>query len=713
MREKESSSYLTAFEQEKKELQEELIAKIAELSSKDFRIQSLEGSKTDLENEIMQLQSSLHALRQDLAIKETEIQNVALSRDIQIRSQVNTKKDLEAQVEELQAFSKTLEDCLAAKDVEIQQRLSSKDDQIKCLESARDELENQVAELKSSMVLMESKLSTKEEEIQNEIARIGLIESAGKKLEAHNVQLQHTISSLEQSLSTKEVEAASRESRISSLESTNAEQQEKVVDLQSRLEMLEQDLAAKTAKLAANSEDLSTQKEKLEEEMESLQSQYSTATAKICALESEMVSKAKSFTALMEEYAKIQTNMSLAEEEVSDCRASLESANFLNSSLMTEKSHLERRYAELQLNMKVQMDVNEANKTTILGLKSELDHSESLVQDLKALNIGLKGEQDQIDKLTRDNHMLISEKNKIMEKFSILSDKERKIASSNRQFEDELIREQAKCLKLNRYLSALKAELAASSTHTFDDSSLPVSCGECDNKSPSPLPSPELGSVAALKLEVEADEKDRVKELKRRNKQALPHLKSSYPIEMQMRPETPTTSNEKLKKIDRSSNSFVPATANQFQEPVCYNTRARSAQEPPYSRRLSAPPTPQTPTDLNYKHKASLMRQSMCPSLNLREFLDAPETRVSLREEQPNQMLSSTAFEVTFSPPKAKGSVPKRLQENKFRRTFKEGSAAGGTRRETLSKPKKVVATSSKSRGGVTTGRKGILKSNN
>ena len=156
------------------------------------------------------------------------------------------------------------------------------------------------------------------------------------------------------------------------------------------------------------------------------------------------------------------------------------------------------------------------------------------------------------------------------------------------------------------------------------------------------------------------DNEGRISELQRRNSKYLPHLKSSYPVELQTQRESPSICDERIKNGSRRfrKNNRSPQTVLSShlpaKKPVAFEVglqpdpllsstmvtkerkRSRERDEfgqnddimrspaPKSLRRGSAPPTPQTPVDILTSIREARRSTMAAGGLKLREYLDKP-----------------------------------------------------------------------------------------
>lgn len=697
-------------------LKQEISIKTSELASKDFSIKALENTNREMENQLSQLQTRASTLELD-ATKLT-------SKNKQVRSLENNVKDLQARVLQLQHINEKL-----TQDKKIE--ISSKDHQLVSLDNARLELTTQVSDLQCLMRSLEQDIATKDTELASKgllyeslqsikteyevqisqlqnsnkkmkksaAAKEALVESSEearqelkKELEIEVAQYKSTIQMLRHANTSMEAELSNKGETILSLE---RELQIHASELKSRNKKLEEKIASKNAELKASSTKISSligQRDELMENLQVAQKNLATARAKYSAFENEVTGKESSLAAMKKKYTELQSRVSQLTQQVADQQSSLQSANNLTSSLANQTADVKSRCAQLQTGLKEKTEAIKSNEVVIGKYKRDLQSSEKLVGELNHRRFTTQSEQgEQVKMLIKDNHVLQASQTKILQELQLMVEKERRTRSLSVQLEGDLSMEKNRAGKLNEKVLALETELGgryrgASVQVPFTDYHLDQPFSH-DTKS-------KLAEFVAKTEPV--DEKARVKELKRRNKQAMPHLKSSYPVEMQVKAETPTTCDDRLKHGSSKRHTLetsMPFTGRGDQQNITtdYSEIASTANsEGIQPQRLDFTPTP-APHDYRY-------RQSMSPP-NMRGFLGADTSS----EMPPTQASSSTTFDVGFSPPK--GTLPKRLQETKQRRNVKDDRPPV-TRRETIaaSSSKKSISGSTSTNSNKPTG---------
>ena len=401
-------------------------------------------------------------------------------------------------------------------------------------------------------------------------------------------------------------------------------------------------------------------------------------------------------------------------------------------------------------------------------LRDELRHYEGM-----KLN-EVEHMQQELDRvkyeLTKEQHKAASEKNSLMAQLSYASEKIRCLEKSN-QFSPPPSHRSSALFRRERPYERMSASTISTNTrdthsntdlesqiqYEFDQlatngsqSVIPGNCSQNEEDSTLPLGSSAsflaasekrttLGTLLPSRSEYGSSNNwstknvgggERISELQRRNSKALPHLKSSYPIETQTQRESPSICDESIKNGSRHSKkskqpesmltsqlSSAEAAALEVTlqpDPLLSSTinsgerkRARDNELSDGATRSPAPkslrlvggqsPTDSLPRSKTFTREARSQSTMLTAGMKLRDYLDKQESRDS------DPSLQSTSF--VISPPKGKGKgrLPKRLQENLSQRQTAT-KRPSRIRRETIVKAKTT---------GVTATRRNALKNKN
>ena len=666
---KELEHQLEKLQQEVEFLQKKCEAQINELAQNKTLLCTLteerDSIKFELEGGTLKYSTSITGFEQKLATVNSQLastEQTLIDKTSQYESCSDTlsvtlseKEQLEEKNKQLIATVKTLQMEVATNQTELQEKeelLSQLHSSIKLQKEAQNsETEKDISALKSGFASRERALTEE----------ISLLSAANEKLtnERNDIQLQHD-----------------RESNT----------------VQANMKMLQDGILEKIAALSksdkekAKLSDRVLQLEKSDKELRDLKRNITEKKKVISTMEKENQALKKETqqqkdrnTKMGETYERlIQEHQSQIEklgEEAIELQATLDTVNSkytcaIENQKLTDEKLLLLEKSNASFRQKLASD-SKAHKTSREKDRAAKAQLEDEVEESNRQN---DRRRKLIDQLTQENNGYISENKRLKENLAALEETD---GNDYERLCSDLATEKALSIKLSQQVQALKAEVAESrlasprsSVSSFKESPSTSLVSVCLTNTNISSTKPLLRSKKKSLSKSPADEKDRLRELKQRNKQSLPHLKSSYPIEMQMKQETSSMSDNSLKNIVKTEEA-VPVLKigkgarmrvsdppwRRHKEGCKAESRKRGREATDESDQSSSitdstPPTPYTSAN-RYKRKTSGGSVPIHP-LKLRGFLDDKKT-----VKEP----SGTAFDVSF--PRSKDKlvpVPKRFR---------------------------------------------------
>ena len=269
----------------------------------------------------------------------------------------------------------------------------------------------------------------------------------------------------------------------------------------------------------------------------------------------------------------------------------------------------------------------------------------------------------ELEKAKAEHNRYVLQVQEADSRYNLLDEEYQRVCKDKAKTDTKLLRLTAENQSLETQLDYASHQLReiGKSSRSSPSRSRPVSSRKNTRSSPRLLTAP-----AVIKDEDE-DPHERVSELQWRNAQRLPHLRSSYPVEMQVQPEIPSISDESVKYLQPSSTSHsISHETSPSSSRSSVIGQKRSVDNRPLDTDVLvfSPVKKSTTCQLALKRtRVTSAHTNAGSGLQLRSYLDSGSSSPNKNPGREN----STAFEVNFSPPKKRTKMPTRLREKESR----------------------------------------------
>ena len=449
----EAESKIRKFENETRQLKEQLADQSDASNSKNSRIDSLQQELDDKIDELEKLQAALEDANLR-ANKNTEsLSDQSGLRHQELADELAEAKEMESQARSELADAKEQLESLTSKTARVEQEMETAYQELLSKGDVALGLRSELTSFESLAQSLQEKLTSAESDLEEQLNQNQVAQSKIEKAEADAVELREQLDAQTQENASKQ---ASESSQIEALEKDLADQATQIQELQESINE-----ASSTAdQKAASLEDSDLRCQKLTDELAELKLARDKS-------DSDLASAKEEIEALTSKATQVESDLQITNQEVLEKSDLAESLLEKNTCLNSDLEKLENLFTEAEAKAK---ELSESQDKLQAQLQAEIDNREQAAKELDAAKQEIADltrlADESKSKLAHRDNDLQEEIEKLQVSLDETRSNELKFENTCDELNSKIVDRESQLSAAQEEVASLKSEIASLSQDT-------------------------------------------------------------------------------------------------------------------------------------------------------------------------------------------------------------------------------------------------------